>query len=129
MGIKLNGIDVSGIVAKEIGGKVLTDSAHNAILHKVTHAARTPGSLTAGTNPTEADKTCKGFIDSKGREKIAGTLVEDGDVVVVLIGDTIQDGAVPTTTDRVTIEGTKYRIKNLDRDPAAATYTLLCTSI
>lgn len=128
MGTKLAGIDVSGIIKKEIGDKVLTDDRHDAILHKVTAGSRT-GNLTGGTNPTEADKTCKGFIDSKNKEKIGGTLVDDGDVVVVLIGDSVQDLAVPTTTDKVTIEGTKYSIKGLDVDPARATYTLVCKAV
>ena len=125
MGIKLAGIDVSGIINKEIGQNVLKEPEHDAILHKRVTGART-GNLTGGTNPTELDKTCKGFIDSKDIEKVGGTLVTDGDVVVVLIGDSIQDGAVPTTSDKVTIESTKYNITDLDRDPAAATYTLLC---
>lgn len=125
MGIRLAGIDVSGIINEEIGNKMLTDDAHDAILHVVTAGART-GNLTGGTNPTEVDKTCKGFIDEQDLERIGGTLVEAGDVVIVLIGDSIQDLAVPSTKDKVTIESKKYHIKDLDRDPAAATYTLLC---
>jgi len=129
VGIKLAGIDVSGIINEEIGNKVLTDAAaHDAILHIVAGGART-GNLTGGTNPSETDKTCKGFIDSKDHERIGGTLVEDGDVVVVLIGDSIQDAAVPEVKDKVTIEGDKYNVKALDRDPAAATYTLLCKTL
>lgn len=106
---------------------MLTSSAHHdAILHVVTAGTRT-GNLTGGTNATEDDKTCKGFIDEQRRQSIGGTLVAAGDVMVVLIGDSIQDAAVPTTKDKVTIESTKYNIKAVDRDPAAATYTLLCT--
>lgn len=126
MGIKLAGIDVSGIIAKEIGNKMLTDpNAHDAILHVTTSGTRT-GNLTGGTNPTEVNKTCKGFIDSQDHERIGGTLVEAGDVVIMLIGDSIEDLAVPTVKDKVTIESAKHNIKDLDRDPAAATYTLLC---
>lgn len=125
MGIKLAGIDVSGIIKKEIGDKVLTDDAHDAILHKRSDGTRT-GNLTGGKNPTYDDKTCKGFIDSKRRNRVGGTLVKDGDVVVVLIGDSIEDAAVPNTDDQVTIENVRRNITDLDRDPAAATYTLLC---
>ncbi len=125
MGIRLAGIDVSGIINKEIGQKVLTDPVHSATLHKVTAGTRT-GNLTGGTNSTEVDKTCKAFIDSKNRKYVGGTLIEAGDVVVNIIGDSIEDGAVPTLADKVTAEGTKYNIKGLDRDPAAAIYTLVC---
>ena len=127
MGIKIAGIDVSGIIKKEIGDNVLQDPAHSVILHKITPGTRT-GNLTGGTNPTTADKTCKGFIDVQRRDKIGGTLVEAGNVIIILIGDSIQDGAVPTVSDEVTVEGKRYDILNLDRDPAAATYTLLCNA-
>lgn len=129
MGIKINGIDVSGIIAKEIGGKVLSDPVHSVILHKTIAGSRTSGSLAGGVNPTESNKNAKGFIDNTDRKKVRSTLIERGDIVVVLIGDTIQDGAVPSTADKVTIEGAKYRIKDIDRDPAAATYTLLCVQV
>lgn len=128
MGIKLAGVDVSGIVAKEIGQGVLRESEHEAILHKVTAGTRT-GNLTGGTNPTETDSDCKAFIDSQNRESIGGTLVEDGDIIVVVIGDTITPTAVPESEDKFTIEGAKYQIKAVDRDPAAATYTLMLRSV
>ena len=123
MGNPLFGVDISGLVHKNLKGQLLP-----AVLHVITEGTRT-GNLTGGTNPTEVDKTCEGFIDQKNKEKIGGTLVDDGDVIIILIGDSIQDAAVPSTADKVTIEGTKHHIKNLDRDPAAATYTLLCKSV
>lgn len=127
MGITLAGIDVSGIVKTELGDKVLTDGEHSVTLHKRAVGTRTPGQLTGGTNPTDTPYTCKGFIDSKRVTKFRGTLVEKGDVFVVLLGDTISGGTVaPTTKDQVTAEGVRYSIRELDRDPAAATYTLLC---
>lgn len=127
MGIKLAGIDVSGIVKKEVGDKVLTDPAHDVVLTITTPGTRT-GNLTGGTNPTETTHTCKGFIDSKNRSSVGGTLVEDGEEVVVIIGDSISPAAVPSTEDKVTIESVVYRIKRLDRDPAGATYTLVVRS-
>lgn len=123
MGIPLFGVDISGLIKKAMAGQLLP-----ATLHVVSAGTRT-GNLTGGTNPTETDHTAEGFVDSKNKEAIGGTLVEDGDVIIVLIGDSIQDAAVPTTADKVTIESTKYHIKNLDRDPAAATYTLLCKAV
>jgi hypothetical protein len=129
MGIKLAGIDVSGIIKKEIGDKVLTDpTAHDAILIHFTIGTRT-GNLTGGTNPTSTNHDCKGFIDSKNLKDFKGMLVEDGDVFIVLIGDSISPAVVPVVNDQITIESKTYRIRVLDRDPAAATYTCLCKAV
>ena len=128
MGIKIAGIDVSGIVAKEIGGKVLNAEERNAVLHHVVAGVRT-GNLTGGTNPTETDHTCKGFFDTKNQRSVKGTLVQDGSEVVVLIGDTISPAVVPVPEDRVTLEGATYYIKAVDADPALATYTLLVRAV
>lgn len=125
MGIRIAGINISGIVNKEIGGKVLTDKpSHDAILISIVAGTRT-GNLTGGTQPTETSHTCTGFIDSQNRESVGGTLIEDGDIVIGLIGDSIADAAVPKGEDKITIEGSTYRIKGIDRDPAAAMYTCL----
>lgn len=130
MGINLAGIDVSGIVKTELGDKVLTSTEHVATLHERVAGTRDPANLGGGTRPTYTDHTCKGFIDSKNIDNLKGTAVEAGDILVVLLGDTIDSGnTAPTTADQVTIEGTRYTIKELDRDPAAATYTLLCTEL
>ena len=126
MGNPLFGQDISGIIKNALAGQLLA-----ATLHKKTPGTRT-GNLTGGTNPTETNYACEGFIDSQSKKAIGGTLVEAGDVVVVLIGDTIDSGAAasaPQTGDQVTIESNTYHIKGLDRDPAAATYTLLCKAI
>lgn len=128
MGIPLYGVDVSGIVAKEIGDKMLTAPEHDAVLKHFTIGTRT-GNLTGGTNPTDTDHTCKGFIDSQERKSFKGTLVTDGDVFIELIGDSINPAVVPVIKDKITIEGATYRIKKLGRDPAAATYTCMCKAI
>lgn len=129
MGIKLAGIDVSGIIKKEIGDKVLTDpTAHDATLKHFTVGTRT-GNLTGGTNPTSTNHTCKGFIDSKNLKSFKGTLVSDGHVFIVLIGDSISPAQVPVEEDQITIESKTYWIKVLDRDPAAATYTCMCKAV
>ena len=127
MGIRIAGIDVSGIINKEIGQGVLRETEHNAVLIKAASGTRT-GNLTGGTNPVDTSYSCKGFIDTQNRKSVGGTLIQDGDIVIILIGDSIENGAVPVGEDKVTIEGGTYRIKMIDRDPAAATYTLLCRS-
>lgn len=124
MGNKLFGVDISGLVNKHVAPGLL-----DATLIKVTPGTRTPGSLIDGTNPTETSYACKGFIDKQRRKNVQGSLSSDGTKRIVLIGDSISSGTVaPDLGDKITIEGTTYRIPDdgeIDRDPAAATYT--CT--
>ena len=123
MGNRLFGVDISGIIAREVGSGVL-----DATLSAITLGTRTATNLTGGTQPTSTPHTCKGFIDQQRRDRVGGTLIEDGDVVIVLLGDTINSGnTAPQIDDEVTIEGTIYLVKALGRDPAKAAYELLCT--
>ncbi len=123
MGNPLFGINISKLIADNIGPGVLP-----ATLTKITPGTRTAGQLTGGTNPTTATHACKGFIDRKDRRDRDGELIHDGSVTILLIGDTINGGATaPDIGDSVTIEGAVYNIDSLDRDPAAATYTLQAT--
>lgn len=121
MGNPLFGVDVSGLIKQLIAPGVL-----DAVLTKTTPGTRTSGALTGGTNPTTADYPCRGFIDSQRVRFRSGTTVQAGHKIVVLIGDTISNGAVaPAPGDRIMIEGTTYVIPvdgTIDRDPAAATY-------
>lgn len=128
MGNPLFGVDISGIIKDNIGPGVL-----DATLIKFTPGTRTPGQLTGGTNPTNASFPCRGFIDKQMNRDRDGTLISDGTVKIVLIGDTIDSGnaaSAPTTNDRVTIEGKTYTISGpVDRDPAAATYTFMAKPV
>jgi hypothetical protein len=122
MGNNLFGVGISKLIKDNIGPNVL-----NATLTKVTPGTRSASEPTQGTNPTTTDYACKGFIDTQKVRFKAGTLVEGGKKVAVLIGDTISNGTVtPAPGDFITIEGTKYQIPEdgmIDRDPDAATYT------
>lgn len=123
MGNPLFGIDVSGLVKTHVAGGLL-----DATLVKITPGTRTPGSLTGGTNPTSASHACKGIITRQARRNQDGTLVGDGSVEIMLVGDTINNGATaPELGDEIVIEGATYKIGEdgaIDRDPAAATYTI-----
>jgi len=123
MGNPLFSVNISGLIKEYIGPGVL-----DATLTKSTPGSRTAGQLTGGRNPTTATYACKGFIDEQARQDFDGTLTLDGQVVIVLIGDTIDGGSTKAEVgDRITIEGVTYMIDKLDRDPAAATYTCLST--
>lgn len=128
MGIKIAGINVSKIIKKEIGDNVLKDPAHDAVLITFSVGART-GNNTGGKNRVPTNNTAKGFIDETERESVKGTLVLAGDVIIQLVGDSIENSAVPTVDDHITIESSEYIIKVLDRDPAAAMYTCLCREV
>lgn len=117
MGIPLFGVDVSGIVRDVIGPGVPA-----CTLIKVTIGSRTLGEPTAGTNPTEVSYSGRGFVDYQRKRWLDGTLLADGHLVALLFGDTF--GAAPALGDKVTLESVTYRIEKLDRDPAAATYTV-----
>lgn len=126
MGNELFGVDISGLIKDNIGPGVL-----DATLTKFTAAGRTPGQVTGGLHPTSTAYACKGFIDSQANRDVKGTLVSDGRVTILLIGDTINSGdpdSAPETGDHITIEGTTYVVQVVDRDPAAATYTCACSS-
>jgi hypothetical protein len=125
MGNNLFVVGISKIIADVIGPSVL-----DATLSVVTAGTRTPGSLTAGTNPTTATHACKGFINRQANRDLQGTLVDDGRVTITLLGDTINSGnTVPSQRDRVTIEGRVFEILIVDRDPDAATYVLSCSEV
>ncbi len=117
MGNELFGVDIAGIVAREVGPGLL-----DAVLTRKTPGTRTPGNLTGGTNPVSTAHTAKG-IKSPLTSLRPDSIVEDAMAVVLLIGDTISPAAVPAEQDLISIEGTSYTIVQVARDPAAATYT------
>ena len=97
-----------------------------AALIKVTAGTRTVGAENAGTNPTEASYAAQGYVARRKATKIAGTLVEQADRVVVLLGRTIEGAKVPTSKDKVTIDGETLRVIAVDSDLAKFQYRCLC---
>lgn len=119
MGNELFGVDIAGLIAQEIGPGVL-----DAQLIKVEPGTRNPSDPTAGTQPVETNHPCKGFIDKQKNNTRGGTLTQQDQKVVVLIGDTLPEGIIPESVDKISIEGQTFTITGeIDRDPAAATYT------
>lgn len=113
-------------MAKLIGnGMKAAGMTRAATLTVITPGTRTPGALSAGTNPTEADAAARGIVVRWRRLMLNATTVQATDRVVLLFGSTIAGGATPKVGDKITIEGVTSRIVDIERDPAAATYTCL----
>lgn len=115
---------LDGVIAKAVrSGLKQAGMYKSATLIKSTAGSRTVGAETSGTNPTTTSYACEGFVTTK-LTKVAGTLVEQSDRVVVLLGDSLS--VTPATRDRITIESKTQNIVAIDRDPASATYVCLC---
>lgn len=125
MGNKLFGVDIAGLVARHVGPGLLDAT----IEREQQGTERQAGNLTGGLiKAAPASWGCKGFWEDFTGQPPPGVLIEANDRKAVLIGDSIPDAALPLKLDdKITIEGTSlFMVKVLNRDPAAAVYTLLC---
>ncbi len=115
--------DMGKLIQDALGGN---SAVLPATLHSRAEGARS-GGVTAGRTIVETPYACRGFIDFQRLADAAGTVTENGTLVIVLLGNSIDGGnTAPRPGDRITIEGTKYHIADdteVDRDPASATYT------
>ena len=124
----LFGLDIAGIVSDAIAG---AGNLRPATLVKVTPGTRTVGSLSTGTNPTQASYTTQGVFEPTTKGDWNGsswdmTRREVG--TVTLLGKPLTAaGVVPEAGDLVTIEGATYSISAVSRDPSAASYTCTVT--
>lgn len=116
---KLFGIDIAGIVAKEIGPGLV-----DATIHRMTWSDRDPADPGAGLAIVEDDISCKGVLSFFDIREIDGTLVEANDRLVIIIVGTMSEEVEPVPQWAVTIEDKRYNIVRVRRDPAAATYSL-----
>lgn len=122
MGNKLFGVDIAGIVARQIGPGLLP-----AQITRMVAGARDPANLTAGPARTPQTFTARGMWEDLPSSPPPGVTFELNDRIALLIGDTIAPGGVPQRNDAIEIEGlTLWVVQLLNRDPAAATYRYLC---
>lgn len=113
----LFGVDIAGIIGKELGPNLLA-----VTLIKYTTGTRTTGNLTGGVQPTSTSYTARGFIADYLDREIDGSLIVTGDRKVGILGATVLSDAVPAPGDKVTVESVTYNIVRVKRDPAAAYY-------
>lgn len=90
-----------------------------ATLIVVTAGARTPGAVSAGTNPTEQSFGARGLVVRWTRTRLNQTDVQVGDRVVKLFASLIVGGQVPKIGDKITIEGVTGRIIDIARNAAS----------
>lgn len=97
-------------------------------LTKSTPGTRTPGAISAGTNPTTQQFRALGMVSSYSAYFIAQGLVKQGDRKVTLFGASIQGGAVPEPGDRITIGGETLTIyaDGVQADGVKAAYQCRC---
>ena len=111
---------IRAAIGSAIPGAGLT---REGTLTKKVDGARTPGQLTSGPGITDSAKTFQGFADSNVRKYFSGSTVRNSRAVVVMIGASIQDGAVPEQGDYVSVDGVVGTLLEVNSDPAKATYT------
>ena len=122
-------INVAKLVAKNLVKFGKPIGVKPAILIKVTGGVRTPGSISAGVNPTTTSFTCSGLVAEFSAYEIANSLAQVGDRKVILFGATISNGTVvPSPGDRIVIGGETMTIveNGVRSDPVKATHECRC---
>lgn len=123
------GIDIAKILAREFGKNGKPLKVQPATLTKSTPGTRTPGAISAGTNPTtQTFRVGQAMVAEYSQYYIAQSLVKQGDRKVTLFGASIQGGAVPEPGDRITIGGETLTIyaDGVTGDGVKATWSCRC---
>lgn len=111
---------LEGRLAKTIG-KAMSGLFYDATLSRTTTTGGSPFDPGGGTTTT-VDYTCKAIEDTYSLFEQQNTLIQAGDVKVIVLATTLS--VTPTTADKITTRGTERAIIRVDRDPAGATWTL-----
>lgn len=73
-------------------------------------------------DPTYTPYACQGFVDTYATQYADGSLIEAGDVKVVIVAKTLD--IEPAPGDTVTARDKTYNVVNVSADPALALYEL-----
>jgi len=120
----LFGVNIAGLLKSAMGSGLLP-----VTLTEPSVGTRTAGQLSAGTNPTTATHTARGFIDRTKKDFDFGTEIAGSKRTITILGATLSTTNEPVPGWRVTIEGKTYEVVRVDRDPAAATFDLRCIGV
>lgn len=116
MGNNLFGADIAGQLARALGAGLLAGT-----LTKVTEGARSGNSTTAPAK-TETGYSFKGYPESLDQLR-DGSVLQDAQGAVFLLGDTLPSGIVPEPGDFIAVANTaKSRIIKVTADPELAGY-------
>ena len=120
----LFGLDIARLVANSIAS---AGGVRFGTLTQFTPGTRTPGSPTAGTNPTSTTHTFEGFIeteeDDSYESRRTGTLTSISRRKLSILGATISPATTPSQNDEVSLDGEQYRIVEvMEVDPAQALF-------
>ena len=114
--VKLFGVDIADEIHKATKGQL-----HSGTISREVAGTRTPGSLTAGTQPTTSTFTFEGTLEY-GQRRLSGLTAVDG-TWILMITNSISPATEPILDDEVTIRGKTFKIIAIkERDPAEATY-------
>lgn len=127
-GNKLFGMHIAKIVGNAIksAGDVLP-----ATLIKVTPGTWNPAAPLDGTNPTSVSHACKGFSEDPrllkaGHGVLNDDILETREVEISILGASLPEGVKPGPSDRITIVGRTWNVKNVKTDPAEALFVCVC---
>lgn len=114
--------ELAEIIGEAIGG---ADLFYAATLTRTTVTGGDPWDPGSGVETT-VTFPCQAFEDTYSIFERQNTLIQAGDVKVVVLATTL--ATVPTTADKITTRGVTRSIVSVERDPAGATFTLQARS-
>lgn len=123
-------VNVAKIIAKNLKKYGKPVGVKPCTLIKITVGTRTPGSVSAGTNPTQVSYPATGFIESYDADDIDGALILASDRKISILGGTLPAGIAPTDNDLVSItdatglSATYAIMKGVQGDGVGAIYTM-----
>lgn len=99
----------------------------NITLVSITRGTRTPGSISAGTNPTSTSVPCRGFAEKqKSIYDSAANSYRKVNVVAVL-GASLPTGTIPKVGDRLIVDGASKGISEVIDESSGALYECVVT--
>lgn len=111
---------LEGSLAKTVG-KAMAGLFYSATLSRSETTGGNAWDPGSGTTTT-VDYACKAIEDSYSLFEQQNTLIQAGDVKVIVLATTL--AVTPVTSDKITTRGVTRAIVNVQRDPAGATWTL-----
>ena len=127
MGNKLFGVDIAGLINTHVGPGVLA-----AVLRTFSSAPADGGTILSAPVLTPTNNDCRGFVETfeQDIEEVNGEAIQEDDRMIVLIGDSLPAGVIPAKGNEIDIQDVDSLDKTfkvlsiVERDPAAATYTI-----